>query len=68
MNVTEGYVSYVVGKKVRWKNTETNRFNSGVVVGVQNLLPFYDGLESKLLIKRGDSVFYKLFSECGVLN
>lgn len=68
MNVSEKYVSEFIGNRVRWKNSQTGRFNSGVVVALQPLLMLQDGLMPDLLIKRSNKFFYKSISDCEILR
>ena len=67
MNVSEEYVSEFIGSRVRWKNPQTGRFNSGVVVALQPLHMLQDGLMPDLLIKRSNKFFYKSISDCEVV-
>ena len=68
MNVSEKYVSEFIGSRVRWKNPETGRFNSGVVVALQPLLMLQDGLMPDILIKKSNKFFYKPISDCDVVS
>lgn len=68
MNVSEKYVSEFIGSRVRWKNPQTGRFNSGVVVALQPLPMLQDGLMPDLLIKRSNKFFYKSISDCEMLR
>ena len=67
MNVSEKYMSEFIGSRVRWKNPQTGRLNSGVVVALQPLLMLQDGLMPDLLIKRSSKFFYKSISDCEVV-
>ena len=67
MNVSEKFVSEFIGHRVKWKNPETGRFNSGVVIALQPLLLLQEGLVPDLFIKRGNGFLYKSISDCEVL-
>lgn len=68
MNVSERYVSQFVGRRVKWKNLQTGRFNSGVVVALDPLLLLQEGLVPDLFIKRGNGFLYKSISDCEVVS
>lgn len=43
-----------VGKKIRWRNEATGRMNTGVVSGVQNMLPLFPLKEPQFVVYRGN--------------
>ena len=53
MTTQQGFLS-CIGKKIRWRNKTTGRMNTGVVSGVQNMLPLFPLKEPQFVVYRGN--------------